>query len=189
MRQVYGAIAAGLFLSACAASPQLEPRPGGNPLQVDLSGQWVLRSGEAPPVMTEQTIRMPPTGNRSAPTGMRTAGGPSRSRGSSVHVFLETGSSLKVTQTDFGLFFSFDRAVVEEYNFGENRTVNVGPIQAQRVSGWDGASFVIETMDAKGNTLTETWSLDENGKVLVRQLGISKRGEAGWSSQQVFDRE
>ena len=158
-------------------------------MQVDLSGQWVLRDGGAPPVAAEQTIRIPPAVNRTTQTGTRTAGGLSRSRDSSVHVFLESGSSLKVTQTDYGLFFSFDRAVVEEYNFGENRTVNVGPIQAQRVSGWEGASFVIETMDSKGNTLTETWSLADNGKVLVRRLAISRRGEAGWSSQQVFDRE
>ena len=182
MRQVYGVIAAGLLLSACAAVSELEPRARGNPMQVDLSGQWVLRGGEAPPVATEQTIRIPSTMNRGMQPGTRSAGGPSRSGDSSVHVFLESGSSLKITQTAYGLFFSFDRAIVEEYNFGENRTVNVGPIEAQRVSGWEGASFVIETMDGKGNTLTETWSLDDGGEVLVRQLGISKRGEAGWSS-------
>jgi hypothetical protein len=189
MRQVYGVFAAGLLLTACAASPQLDPRPGGNPMQVDLSGNWVLRDGEAQPVAAEQTIRIPSTVNRTQKTGARSAAGPSRSRESSVHVFLESGSSLKVTQTDYGLFFSFNRAIVEEYNFGENRTVNVGPIEAQRVSGWQGASFMIETMDSRGNILTEAWSLDDNGKVLVRQLGISKRGEAGWSSRQVFDRE
>ena len=189
MRQVYGVIAAGLLLSACAAVSELEPRARGNPMQVDLSGQWVLRGGEAPPVATEQTIRIPSTMNRSMQPGTRSAGGPSRSGDSSVHVFLESGSSLKITQTAYGLFFSFDRAIVEEYNFGENRVVNVGPIAAQRVAGWDGPTFVIETMDVRGNVLTDSWSLAEDGQVLVRELGISAGAETGWSSRQVFARE
>jgi hypothetical protein len=147
---------AGLLLTACAAPPQLEPRRGGNPLQVDLSGQWVLRSGEATPGDAAQTIRIPPSVNRTTQSASRSAGRRSRSGDSSVHVFLESGSNLKVTQTDYGLFFSFDRAIVEEYNFGENRLVSVGPIEAQRVSGWEERSCVVETMDAGGNVLTET---------------------------------
>ena len=40
---------------------------------------------------------------------------PRRSRDkTSVHVFLETGRKLKITQTNDGLFVSFDRSVVEE---------------------------------------------------------------------------
>ena len=158
-------------------------------MQVDLSGQWVLRGGEVPPVETQQTIRIPPTVNRTMQSGTRSAGGRSRSRDSAVHVFLESGANLKVTQTDYGLFFSFDRAIVEEYNFGENRLVSVGPITAQRVAGWDGPTFVIETMDSRGNILTESWSLEGSGQVLVRKLRISEGAETGWSSRQVFDRE
>ncbi len=67
--------------------------------------------------------------------------------------------------------------------------VNVGPIEAQRVSGWEGRSFVVETMDADGNVLTESWSLDENGRVLVRNLAITVDDQPGWWSRQVFDRE
>jgi hypothetical protein len=106
-----------------------------------------------------------------------------------LHVFVEAGQALKITQTDYGLFISFDRAVVEEYNFGEKRIVNVGPIEAQRVSGWVEKVFIIETMDAKGNLLTESWRLGEDGETLVRDIVIVEDQEPAWSSQQRFDRE
>jgi hypothetical protein len=189
MRPVYAVFLAGLLLTACAAAPQLEPRPAGNPMQVDLSGQWVLRGGESKPGAVAQTIRVPPPVNRTTQSGMRSAGRASRSRDASVHVFLESGSNLKVTQTDYGLFFSFDRAIVDEYNFGENRLVSVGPIEAQRVSGWEERSFVVETMDAGGNVLTESWSLDDDGRVLVRDVAITGDDQPAWWSRQVFDRE
>ena len=189
MKSVYAVFIVILSMAGCAAAPQLEPRPGGNPMQVDLSGQWALRGAEGPAVKTEQTLRIPPAARSKTQSSMRPDRKKTRSRDSSVHVFLESGSSLKVTQTDYGLFFSFDRAVVEEYNFGENRLVNVGPIEAQRVSGWEGRSFVIETMDAEGNVLTESWSLDEDGQVLVRDLAITEDDQPGWWSRKVFDRE
>ena len=189
MKSVYVVLIAVLLIAGCAAAPQLEPRPGGNPMQVDLSGQWALRGSDGPAVKTEQTLRIPPAASRRTQSSMRPDRGKSRSRDSSVHVFLELGSNLKVTQTDYGLFFSFDRAIVEEYNFGENRVVNVGPIEAQRVSGWEGRSFVVETMDTDGNVLTESWWLDENGRVLVRDLAITEDGQPGWWLRQVFDRE
>ena len=59
----------------------------------------------------------------------------------------ETGKSLKVTQTEHGFFVSLDRSVVEEFGFGENRIVTLGPIEAQRVSGWEGATYIVETLD------------------------------------------
>jgi hypothetical protein len=71
------------------------------------------------------------------------------------------GTALKVTQTGSGLFFSFDRSVVEEYRFGENREVEVGAITAERVSGWEGRSYVIETLDKDGAKLIESWQLRE----------------------------
>ena len=55
--------------------------------------------------------------------------------GSLVHVFLEAGKALKITQTADGVFISFDRSIVEEYRFGEKREINVGPVTADRVSG------------------------------------------------------
>jgi hypothetical protein len=158
-------------------------------MEVDLSGQWSLRGGVVRPVETEQTIRIPPSTSRNPGGVTQPVSRRSRSKGSSLHVFLESGKDLKVTQTNYGLFFSFDRAIVEEYAFGENRIVNIGPIQAQRVAGWEGRSFVVETMDKKGNVLFEAWTLEHDGKALVRELRITEGDELAWSSRQVFDRE
>ena len=173
-----------LLLAACVASPTLEPRPGGNPEQVDLSGRWVLRAGGELPVDNEQTIRMPQH-TRNGDSDVRRTVRSRRTKGSSVHLFLESGRALKVSQTDYGLFFSFDRAVVEEYSFGEFRPVSVGPIVAQRTSGWDGNRFVVETMDEEGNLLAERWYLD--GASLVRDISISESGEVRFSRRQAFD--
>ena len=105
-----------------------------------------------------------------------------------MSVFLETGRTIRVTQTDFGLFVSFDRAVVEEYTFGENRVVSVGPIEARRVSGWEGDAFVIETMDEEGARLIESWSLGDEGESLRRRISVVKGEDEDFSVEQVFDR-
>ena len=107
----------------------------------------------------------------------------------SAQVFLEYGESLKITQTDFGIFISYDRSVVEEFTFGENRVVTIGPIEALRVSGWEGNSFVVETLDDAGTTLFENWGLEEDGAVLVRNIRISKGETDSVVHQQVFDRQ
>ena len=169
---------------ACGAAPTLEPRPGGNPEQVDLSGQWALRGGAALPGGDGQMIRIPAAIRRDGDQPRRERS----QKGASVRVFIESGRSLKVTQTAYGLFFSYDRAIVEEYNFGENRDVNVGPIKARRVAGWDAEAFVIETMDENGNVLAESWRLDEGGAVLVRRMTITEKGKQTLDTRQVFDR-
>ena len=181
-----------LALAGCGANPQLAPRPAGNPLGIDLSGQWELRTGATPRASEEQTIRIPRSVNRTNPITQaenRPRDRGSRRKGASLYVFLEHGKSLKVTQTGFGLFFSFDRAIVEEYNFGERRIVNVGPIEAQRVSGWDGDRFVAETMDGKGYVLTESWRLDADGALLIRDISIAREDKTFYEAQQVFVRE
>ena len=104
-----------------------------------------------------------------------------------IWIFLETGKRLRITQTSDGLFISFDRSVVEEYTFGENRTVSVGPIEAQRVSGWVGHELVLETMDEQGMVLTEIWALEEGGSVLVRNISVNKGDKLLYSARQVFD--
>jgi hypothetical protein len=104
-------------------------------------------------------------------------------------LFLESGTSLKITQTLHGIFISFDRAIVEEFTFGENRIVSVGPIEAQRVSGWDANEFVAETMDEKGAVLAERWSLAESGTALVRTITVLEKDELVFSTTQIFDRE
>lgn len=113
---------------------------------------------------------------------------PKRSSISDVTMFLETGESLKISQTSDGLFISFDRSIVEEYTFGENRTVSVGPIEAQRVSGWNGMKFVVETLDEQGMLLTESWYLEPGNKVLVRDILVSRGDDERFTSRQRFDR-
>jgi hypothetical protein len=105
-----------------------------------------------------------------------------------VQLFVENGTVLKVTQTDHGLFISFDRSIVEEFTFGENRIVAIGPVEAQRVSGWDGESFVVQTLDEQGYVLTEVWRLAENGSVLVREISIVRRDRQSSFSRQRFVR-
>ena len=106
----------------------------------------------------------------------------------SVHVFLETGRDLKITQTDDGLFISFDRSVVEEYQFREHRGIRVGPIEAERASGWKDGKYVILTADREGAILTETYTVVEDGDVLERTITIEYREEKTLSVRQFFER-
>jgi hypothetical protein len=151
-----------LLVGACGSSEVLVSKPATTPAGLDLSGDWVLSA----------------TAGFSQP----------QSRDLAVSVFLETGSSLKVTQTGSGLFFSFDRSVVEEYRFGENREVAVGAIKAQRVSGWEGGAYVIETLDDDGAKLIESWRLQQKGSVLLRSMVILRHGERKLALEQNFDR-
>lgn len=98
------------------------------------------------------------------------------------------GELLKISQTADGLFISFDRAIVEEYSFGENRIVSVGPIEAQRVSGWQARTFVVETLDREGSLLTESWHIDDTEDVLVRNISIFRGDQQQFFSRQRFDR-
>lgn len=184
------AVLASLLLASCAARPQLLPKSAVVPAGVDLSGLWQLRvepgARERRADSTEQRLRIPPANSR------RNRGGQppvlsGRSGGAAVSVFLESGESLKITQTASGLFISFDRAVVEEYRFGENRLVSVGPIEAQRVSGWEGSRFVSETLDEAGATLVESWELAAGGSVLVRTISLTQGEDRISSSEQRFD--
>lgn len=184
------AVLANLLLAGCAARPQLLPKSAVVPAGVDLSGLWQLRvepgARERRPDNAEQMIRIPPSSSRRN-TGGRSPLGSARSGRAAVSVFLESGESLKVTQTASGLFISFDRSVVEEYRFGENRLVSVGPIEAQRVSGWEGSRFVNETLDEAGAILVDTWELSEGGSVLVRTVSLTQGTDRIYSSEQRFD--
>ncbi len=186
-------------LSGCGSKPVLVSKHAGVPVGVDLSGQWFVRDASSanrqPALGEDEGIRIPTAGSQRSgqAQGQRqgqSAGGSSRGGGlggASVRVFLEFGESLKITQTYFGLFISYDRSVVEEYTYGENRIVKIGPIEATRVSGWDGQSFVVETMDDSGTILYETWHLEEADKVLIRDVRISKGETDSFVRQQVFD--
>jgi len=189
---VIGALFA-LIAAGCAAPVELPARSAANPAGTNLTGNWQLRvdpdARDARPERQEELIRLPPpTSPRRQQVAVRdTRRG--ESKGPSVHVFIETGKALKITQTPDGLFVSFDRAVVEEFTFGENRLISVGPIEAQRVSGWDGPVFVVETMDEKGARLKETWTLGGGDQELVREIGIvDDDNEQLYFRREVFDR-
>lgn len=189
MKKIIVTILAAMFafaLFGCAAKPELIPKSTANQARVDLTGNWELRDESGTPVTkigaAEQGIHIPRRSSQRRPQRRE------RATGTAVHVFLETGKRLKITQTEHGLFVSFDRAVVEEYTFGENRTISVGPIEAQRVSGWEGLAFVVETLDDDGAVLAESWELDESGNELTREISVVARDKVQVSARQVFDR-
>lgn len=154
---------ASFALAGCAAqSITLPAYDADAPRGVDLSGQWRLQETGEPASQSPDTL---------------------------VQVFLEFGNSLKITQTDHGLFVSFDRAIVEEYRFGEQREISVGPIEAQRSSGWEGRSYVIETLDSDNVRLTERYRLDTRSAALLRVINIRRGDKQFLQQQQVFSRE
>jgi len=185
-----------LTLGACAKPEILEPRDGTVPAGTDLSGNWIMR--EIPP---EERRRLADAINKTdgvADNKVFRRQQPSRSRnrrssgvsveGGLVYVFLETGTALKVTQTPHALFISFDRSVVEEFRFGENRIVSVGQVEAQRVTGWEGRQLVVETLGRKRMKLTERFRLTDSGKTLQRQITFRSRKLEEETIVQEFDR-
>ena len=182
-------ILAALSIVACAAPEVLLPKSGVIPAGVDFSGRWALQDPDRESIrqIEEATAEIPDDIVKEARRAR--TGQPSRSsKGTAVHVFLETGTNLKITQTEFGIFVSFDRSTVEEYRFGENRVVSVGPISAARVSGWDGNDYVIETMDENGAKLVERYRLENNDNTLVRQVILWVKGEETLDIELIFDR-
>ncbi len=183
------AVAVTILVAACVAPEVLQSKSAAVPAGVDFTGRWQLsdtdgetlrRLDDANPVRAEDILKEA----KNARTGR-----PSKSKpGSAVHVFLEAGSRLKITQTDYGIFVSFDRAIVEEYRFGENRQVNVGPIIATRVSGWEGSVYVIETLDKDGAKLIERYRLEDTATRLVRNISLWERGVRKLEVEQVFER-
>ena len=166
LRRVLFAMLLGL-LAACVAKEVLLPKSAVVPAGVDLSGQWQLQEGGGD---ISRTLRA------------------SQTSGSAVRVFLEFGKNLKITQTDFGVFVSFDRSIVEEYRFGENREVSVGPISATRVSGWEGGGYVVETLHEEGDKLIETFRLDSSGDALLRQIVLVVKREERFNAIQRYTR-
>jgi len=167
-----------LLLSACAGSgpPQLAPVGDVIPAGVSLEGRWKLQDGAGD---AESRIRK---------AEYRSSGGRRGEDGPSVFVFLRTGDRLKITQTPYALFVSFDRSVVEEYRFREHRLVSVGPIGADRVSGWADGKYVVRTLDSEGALLEETYALEAGGDVLVRTVTVTYRKDTVLSLRQAYDR-
>ena len=181
-----------LAVAGCAATESLMPKSAQVPAGIDFSGLWrlhdegmdtVRRIDEAELAAAGGNVPIGRSSSRSDRTSDRT-----RSSGTLVHVFLETGRSLKITQTTDGIFISFDRAIVEEYRFGENREISVGPVVADRVSGWEGSTYAIETLATDGAKLVESYRLENGGQLLLRSILIRYKNEIQLSIEQVFDR-
>jgi len=183
-------LASCLLLGACSAPEMLAPRDGTVPAGTDLSGNWVKREiSPAERRRLREAIDKTDGTDGNASSRQRSARGGSRSvRGGLVHVFLETGSALKVTQTAHALFISFDRSVVEEFRFGENRQVSIGAVQAQRVTGWEDTQLVVETLDRNGMKLTERIYLADGGKTLRREITLRSNKLEEETVVQEFDR-
>jgi hypothetical protein len=166
------------LLSACAGSgpPELTPVGDVIPVEVSLEGRWKLKgsAGDA-----EKRIRR---------AEYRSSGGQRGTDAPSVFVFLRTGERLKISQTPYALFVSFDRSVVEEYRFREHRLINVGPIEADRASGWVDGKYVIQTLDHEGAVLEETYALGSGGDELQRTVSVVYDEEEILSLRQQYDR-
>ena len=184
------------LINGCASPEVLEPRPGFVPTGVDFSGNWILRNDKrVDDKRIQQAIRRTDGvedsdifSSRNTKTGTGSPSKTERIKGGLVFVFLVTGSSLKITQTQHGLFISFDRAVVEEFRFGEDRMINVGEVEGQRVTGWEEDQLVVETLDRNSMKLTERFQLLHNGAVVQRTISLRSRSGDTDSFVQLFDR-
>ncbi len=181
-------LALAALLAACGATEFLIPKSAIVPDGIDLSGDWQLSADTAGTNRVLADAEYEAAGGMEDLLGERPRQRSRRDQRALVHVFLETGSRLRVTQTDAGIFISFDRAVVEEYRFGEHRPVNVGPVIAERVSGWEEGGYVIETLDREGSKLEERYSLDDGGQILERRITIFDDDDIEMRVVQRFER-
>ena len=178
------------ILTACVAGPVLLPKSAVVPAGVDLSGDWQLLEESSDIARHKVAAGREATGAGEDIVKIARKGESSDSKNTSLlHVFLESGSLLRITQTPYGVFVSFDRAIVEEYTFGEHRPVSVGPVVAERVSGWEDRHFVVETADDKGNKLIEHYWLEDGGDTLHRRITLLRNNDRELDVEQAFARK
>lgn len=188
-QRFFGFVVMTLLVVSCAGRDPLPAKSSTVPAGVDLSGRWQLRDESQATNQAINAIEREAAGADEGliPTSSRNKSSRKRNNDTQVHVFLETGVALKITQVERGLFVSFDRAIVEEYRFGEQRMANVGPVVADRVSGWENGAYVIETRDKEGAMLIETYGLD-GPDVMIRTIRIIHDDKSMLDVRQVFDR-
>lgn len=201
VRILAACVAISVALAGCAGQrEQLVPIRGGNEAAIDLSGRW--RMQDDPDEMARRIDRavretdgvderdlLRGIVRRDEQPGRRTSSRRRRDVGGLAHVFLESGRTLRISQTDAGLFIAFDRSVVEEYRFGEARMARTGGAVAQRVSGWQDRAYVIETLDEAGMKLTERYSLLDGGATLRRDIVLRSPDMQSVSIVQTFARD
>ncbi len=180
--------AAAVLVAGCASREVLVNRSPVVPPGIDFSGLWQLASDSADTNRRLADAEVAAAGGRGNVLARPGRDAARRDRGSLVHLFLETGSNLKITQTAHALFISFDRAIVEEYRFGEYTQVSVGPVVADRSSGWEMRAYVVETLDEKGDKLYERYRLSGDGARLIREISIFTGRSPPMSIVQEFDR-
>ena len=56
------------------------------------------------------------------------------------------------------------------------------------MSGWEGATYVIETLDREGAKLIETYRIGESGRSLLRTIRIEHDEQNHLDITQAFDR-
>ena len=167
------------LLTGCGGPKEmLVPVRGPVPEDINLSGEWRMQDDAADMErsLNEAIRRTDGVDERELMRAIMARGNSSRRNrevGGLVHVFLENARRLRITQTDAGLFIAFDRSVVEEYRFGEARMVSKGGAVAQRVSGWDGTTYVIETLGEEGMKLTERYTVDADA--LSREIVLRSK--------------
>lgn len=182
-----------LLLCACGTPEVLLPRSATVPAGVDFSGQWIIRpesrTGQAR--INEAIDRTDGIDNKTLRQEMMNTQrhGRGESKGGLVGIFLQTGDELKISQTPYAIFISFDRAVTREFRFGENRPINIGDADAMRVSGWEGNDYLIETLGEKGMKLTDQYSLSADRNLLTRHITLRSRDGEAVTIVQEFDRQ
>ena len=198
-------------LAACAAPEVLTPYVAAVPPDIDLSGNWLLNEDESENFSRAlRNVSLEPDelqaamqrGTRQRSTAGSETGSQSRVRsrppstkdrglGGMMHYFLRFADELSVSQTPTALFINFNRAVVREYRFGEQRELNRSNLIVQRVSGWDADNdhYVIKTLHPKGSMITERYYLAEGGESLHRQVLLRGRANELVTFAQVFDRK
>lgn len=166
------ALLAVLLLGSCGSREVLESRPAANASGTSIAGNWQRRekAGDVARQLNRAIRETAGIPNRIIVPLDNERRRPQRSKGGLAHVFLKDGDNLKITQTPYGIFISFDRSVVEEYRFGENRIITLGQVEAQRVSGWDGDDYVVETLGRNGMKVSERFSLAGDGTILTREI-------------------
>lgn len=176
-----------LALAGCVSPEILQPGAAEAPDGVDFSGTWVLREKDSANERSIHQAIIRTDGGKQTKSGRRSRSGRGKHAGL-VDVFLVTGRTLKITQTRHGFFISVDRSVVEEFSFGEHRTVHVGGIIAQRASGWDGPVYIVETLDENGMKLIERFSVSPDKQELRREITFRSRKNETVSLMQRFDK-
>jgi hypothetical protein len=169
-------------VAACATKEVLLPISGVAPNGVDFSGTWTIREHES---AGRRSINR--AASQVAKPTKRSSSGHGRGSGL-VQVFLETGRTLKITQNQYAFFVSINRSVVEEFQFGESRMIHIGEIEAQRVSGWDGPVYMVQTLDANGMKLIDRFWLSDDRNMLIRAITFRGRNDKTATVTQFFDR-